>query len=370
MTDLLIDLDSRIPNLALMHLSTWRKSLGNKVDLLKLRGGPLALAGFQEYAEAWISCVFDWNFGLAVNVANHLKRRGIPVHIGGSGFSLYINLPEHVESLPPDYQLYGDDRAIGFIQRGCIRKCGFCSVPRKEGRLADNPYRPLEAWVPDRFRKICLLDNEFAGLPYDRAELERERARGNEYSTTQLEIFTTLKSHDWLVSITQGYDIRLVSVDKAKMLADWKPRSIKFDEIRLYFSWDYFGIEPYVRQGIQRLLDAGFKGRELMCYCLVGFTGQGGTTHFQDLYRAYTLWKQYGVNPFIMRYNMRKDDNFLNQLARYWNRGPAIYRNTSFPDYARKMWPAISDEADDLWSRCETGEHPSYDMLPMSGVLS
>ena len=33
---------------------------------------------------------------------------------------------------------------IGFTSRGCVRKCGFCVVPRKEGRLhQDAPIKDL-----------------------------------------------------------------------------------------------------------------------------------------------------------------------------------------------------------------------------------
>lgn len=47
---LLIDVDSSIPNLALMHISTWRKSLGIET-------------GFRisDPDEVWASVIFSWN---------------------------------------------------------------------------------------------------------------------------------------------------------------------------------------------------------------------------------------------------------------------------------------------------------------------
>jgi len=154
----------------------------------------------------------------------------------------------------------------------------------------------------------------------------------------------TVRENDWKLSITQGYDLRCVTPEKAADLADGKPWNLKFTEKRLYVAWDYFYIEPYVRKGIETLLDAGFKGREIMCYCLVGFN----TTHQQDYHRFKVLWGEYGVLPFIMRYNLRKDDKFLNAFGRYINRGPAGYRNHSFVEYCDERAPRIKAEAEAL----------------------
>jgi hypothetical protein len=45
-----------------------------------------------------------------------------------------------------------------------------------------------------------------------------------------------------------------------------------------------------------------------------------------------------------MRYNLRKDDVFLNALSRYVNRGPAIYRNHTFLEYCQKLKPKLVEE--------------------------
>lgn len=303
MTHLLIDVDSKIPNLALMKISRFLKG---DVQLLRLNGkmkhppeGP--------FESVWISCVFSWNKLLAEVFQSQYDN----AQMGGSGVSLSVRLPPIIEAMIPDYDLYGDDRAIGFVQRGCIRKCQFCIVPQKEGRLADNEYRPLESWVPEGFSKILLLDNEFAAMPYE------------------WDVLDQVERNNWKLSITQGYDLRCMTKEKAECLAWNKPWNLKFSEPRLYVAWDYFFIEPYVRKGIEMLLDAGFKGREIMCYCLAGFN----TTHDQDRFKFELLWGKYGVLPFVMRYNLRKDDVWLNHFARYVNRGPASYRHHSFEDY-------------------------------------
>lgn len=321
MNHLLIDVDSKIPNLALMKISQYLKKSGDTVELLRLNGR-LRLMPVGPFESVWISCVFTWNRQLALWCNNYYRM----AKVGGSGVSLSVKLPGEIEALRPDYSLYGDDRAVGFVQRGCIRKCQFCIVPQKEGRLADNEYRPLESWVPDGFKKILLLDNEFAACPHESVVLD------------------TVRANHWKLSITQGYDLRCVTKEKAEHLAEYKPYDLKFNEHRLYCAWDYFYIEPYVRKGIETLVQAGFKGREIMVYCLVGFN----TTHEQDYHRFKVLWREYGVMPFIMRYNLRRDDPFLNAFGRYINRGPASYRNHSFSDYCRERAPQLVGEAEAL----------------------
>lgn len=328
-------MDSKIPNLALMKVSQWVRDHGDQAVLYQMHGQP-TIATPYNIGHVWASCVFSWNRTIALGVQAHYEQLEIPVHLGGSGVSLQNKLPEEIEKLTPDYSLYGDDRAVGFVQRGCIRKCEFCIVPEKEGRLADNVYRPLEEWVPEGFQKVLLLDNEFAASPYEKEVLE------------------SVQRHGWKLSITQGYDLRCVTPEKAVLLARHKPWSLKFDRRCLYCAWDYFAIEPYVRQGIETLLKAGFKGSEIMCYCLVGFN----TSHLQDYYRFHVLWKQYGVLPFLMRYNLRRDDRFLNAFGRYVNRGPAIYRNNSFVEYCEQKAPSLVKEAKEIVEFCESGQHP------------
>src|SRR5712692_7502509 len=240
MQNLLIDVDSTIPNLALMHLSSWLKGRGETVKLVQMKGRQ-ALLPTENVKKVWLSSIFKWNRELAGATLRFYNSLGVECEAGGSGLSLRINLPEEVESLHPDYELYGDDRALGFVQRGCIRACTFCDVHAKEGWLKDNVYRPLESWVPEGLDKILFLDNEFAACPHE------------------AEVLDTVKWNRWKLSITQGYDLRCVTKEKAAKLAENKPWDLKFRKRRLYTAWDYFYIEPYVRKGLEILKDAGFK---------------------------------------------------------------------------------------------------------------
>ena len=315
MKHLLIDFDSTIPNLALMKISAWGKSKGDEVYLNDDSVEP---------DEIWLSCIFTWNKQKALDSLNMYKFRfpNATIHYGGTGFDFFLpykspewkNLPQEIEDMEPDYHLYNDDRAVGFCQRGCNRKCQFCVVHRKEGRISENKYKRLKDWAPEGFKKILLLDNDIA-LADD--------WKHNEVLNDAQELGLKL-------SITQGYDIRCVTPERAQLLAENKPYDTGFHSRNLYFSWDYPQNEPWVRRGIEILKDAGFKGRELTCYVLVGFN----STHDQDMHRINVLWNEYGVLPYVMAFNNDKSDPMIRALVRWVNKRE-IFKSTSFEEYSR-----------------------------------
>ena len=291
---LLIDFDSKIPNLAIMKISAYLKWKGYEVYLNDPRG---------DYDEVFLSCVFTWNKEKALSVINMQKAMGKKVTYGGTGFDWglvgkRIELPPEIENQQPDFSLYpDDDRAIGFSQRGCDRECQFCDVWRKEGKITRGNYIPINLLMQGR-KKLLLLDNDIALSPDHDA------------------IINECRQNKIKLSITQGYDIRCLTPERAQFLAEDKPWDLDFKYRRIYIAWDYLGIENWVQKGIDILLDNGFKGREIYCYIICGFN----TTHDQDLYRFYKL-QEWGANPYVMPFNNRTDDKWLNKFKRYVNRG-------------------------------------------------
>jgi hypothetical protein len=313
-THLLIDVGGVIPNLALMQLSAFLKSRGDRVFLT---GCPV------QPDKVWISCLFSWRAADARGVAKMWRVTGAEVELGGSGIDFRIEegmlvlngpptkLPQGAESVPPDYSLYPeDDRAIGFTVRGCNRKCGFCVVPRLEGRIDPSGYRPLRSWVPGDRNKVLLLDNNLAQSPFYETVLREAKEMGAK------------------ASVTQGWDARLITPEQAAFLAEHKPWDLKFTERRIYVAMDYYGNKNPVLRGIQMLLDAGFRGREIMCYILCGFD----TSPAQDLDRFRAV-RDIGALPFVMVYNKRRDDLRLSRFARYVNR--MVWKSCEWEDYRR-----------------------------------
>ncbi len=83
---LLIDVDSKIPNLALMKLSTHHKNKGDKVDFKKLdftyypKNKNQVLLFAQEYDKVYISIIFETN-------KNSIRIIGCEdIFYGGSGY--------------------------------------------------------------------------------------------------------------------------------------------------------------------------------------------------------------------------------------------------------------------------------------------
>lgn len=231
---ILVDLDASkrkgvFPNLALMKLSAWHKGQGDEV----LFNAPL-LIGDTIYA----SCVFTWN--------RH-KLDALPPHavIGGIGLPQHNFLAPEIEHIMPDYTLYPHtDSSYGFTSRGCNRKCPWCKVPKKEGRI--RPTADFHEFWDRRHDKLILLDNNLLMSPNWKETLEGIAKEGVE------------------VDFNQGLDIRSVNDEVA-----WYLSRIRTKKLR--FAFDSLSYENAVRKGIRHLSEEGIATRHLSFYVLTGY---------------------------------------------------------------------------------------------------
>lgn len=124
----LIDVDSyNFPNLSLMKWSAYHKAKGDDVEWYMALGG--------HYDIVYVSKIFSFSpdYIYPINADK--------VIYGGSGYCISlkdgkefydtskdIQLPYEVEHSYPDYSLYPEyqDKALGYLTRGCPRGCGFC----------------------------------------------------------------------------------------------------------------------------------------------------------------------------------------------------------------------------------------------------
>lgn len=273
----LIDIDrTGFPNLALMKLSAWHKAQGDDVTLLRGDSWLLIVLMFDK---VYASAVFSWNRAKAEAVA------ALGVEVGGSGVDLKRRLAPEIEAMPADYTLYGIDYGIGFISRGCIRDCGFCIVPIKDGR--PKQVASIESLInrqSERVRPfVVLLDDEFFwNVKWAIAQLREFTARGI----------------DWCPS--QGLDIRCTTPPLCEALAASSFWNVHRTRRQITFAFDSVGIEKRYRQGVKMLLDAGIKAWQLQSYVLIGFN----STLADDLHRIAVI-REYGVDPFVMVYRDR-----------------------------------------------------------------
>ncbi len=230
-----LDLSKRrrpFPNLALMKLSAWHKAQGNEVFL----NFPLAGADV-----TYASCVFSW----------HRKRLSeVPpgASVGGIGLGSKRQLPDEVEHMMPDYDLYANNNfSMGFTSRGCIRDCPPCKVPDNEGKIRD--WSSINEFWDRRHNKIVLLDNNLLAAPSCLATL------------------ADLANQPVEVDFNQGLDIRLINDELA-----WYLKQIKTRKLR--FAFDSLSYERNVREGVKILTKAGFASRHLSFYVLTGYEAE------------------------------------------------------------------------------------------------
>ena len=284
----LIDVDSKIPNLALMKLSAYHKNKGDIVEFYN----PM----FRDYNIIYMSKIFDFtpDYQYPINADSVIK--------GGIDYDIKSKLTDEIEHITPDYNLYPNtEYAIGFTTRGCIRNCSFCKVPKKEGEI-----RPVadiyEFWNGQK--KLMLLDNNLT------AERDHFKLVLNQLIKERVK-----------VDFNQGLDIRLILPEQAKLLS--KVKLYK----QIHFAFDDVKYEKAVRRGIKILNDNGVKGYKLMFYILIGFN----STKEEDLYRA-ELLRSLGVDPFVMPYN--KSDIYQRNFAR-WVNMKAVFKTVSWENYKK-----------------------------------
>ena len=269
-TILLIQVDGRLPNLALMKLSHYYKSLGHKVILA--HGSPY-IKGVEV---AYASCIF-YSSGSDRHVKRLQKFYGDTLTIGGSGVDVGLRLPEKIESHQPDYDLYPElrDRALGFITRGCPNSCAFCIVPEKEGkpRIVSN----LDNLLQKR-KKLILLDDNILSHP-DSEEILEEMAQ-----------------RDLKVNFTQTLDIRMIDKYKARLLKRIHCSNTTFTRRVYHFSLnDNKNLDVIARK--YKMLD--FHDHDNVEFiCMYGFN----TTLAQDVERFRFLRTLSGAYVFVQKY--------------------------------------------------------------------
>jgi hypothetical protein len=174
----LTQLDGKLPNLALMKLAHHHRARGDEIVLTKD-----ARRGLSEgrYGRVYGSAIFSYSAPRVAEFRSHFPE----ALVGGTWDPSDNTTVEQVlgikESERYDYNIYdGFNASIGFTQRGCRLKCGFCVVPKKEGKPR-SVNTIAEIWRGEPWPKhLHLLDNDFFGQPREQwqARVEEIKAGG------------------------------------------------------------------------------------------------------------------------------------------------------------------------------------------------
>jgi hypothetical protein len=288
------------PNLALMKISAWCKSVGYTVGF-----------DIENPNLTAISCVFTKNRLNAIWEV--LNANDNTRWFGGSGFGVTLwneELPDLMEHMKPDYDLYPfQSYSMGFTSRGCPRKCDFCIVHEKEGKFRRAQH--IKEFHDFRFKSCKLLDNNILA--------DKEWF----FENTNWAIDNKVR-----IDITQGMDIRFLTPEIAAQL-----KRIRFVDQQMRFAWDTVGLEPVVKAGINMLKDAGINVKRNVSFFVL--SGRENVPFCKDVYRCNKL-KEYGAMPYVMPWE--GGSPMVRALARWGNRR-GLFKSIPFWQYDRMPKP-------------------------------
>lgn len=293
----LVDVDNtKFPNIALMKISAWHKRRGDNVQLATIDD---ILMGnlFTSFDKFYVACVFDWNLPKIEAIKGFDN-----VEIGGGAVSNEIVLPNEIEHIYPDYDLYGiNNTAYGFLSRGCPRQCPFCVVADKEGAVSHKVADLSEWWNGQK--NIVLCDPNLLAC------------------AEHMDLLSQLARSGANIEINQGLDIRLLNNENINALNQLKITMLHFawdnpkQDLRKYFYFykDKGGIKDF---------------RRLRVYVLTNYWSD----FEEDLERVYWL-RDNGFDPYVTIFDKPNAPKNIKRLAR-WVNNKFIFRVCKkFEDY-------------------------------------
>lgn len=312
----------RFPNLACMKLSGYHKGCGDTVVL------KTDYEGLDAFDKVYLSKVFtDTSVPEGI-----LERENLSY--GGTGFfyDKAPKLPDEVEHQMPDYHLYDAwvqekldagakrseyrfylDYSIGFLTRGCFRKCQFC-VNRNYDRVC--AHSPLEEFLDTGRKKICLLDDNFLGHPRWKEMLDGLKRTGK------------------LFQFRQGLDERLLNDEKCRELF-----SSRYDDVYT-FAFDDLNDAEMIEKKL--ILVRKHTDARLRFFCFCGFDRDGiwdkafWAEDIFGLLKRIEILMNYKCLPYVMRFERYRESPFRGvyiSIAR-WANQPGLFKKKSLREFA------------------------------------
>lgn len=335
----------RFPNLVCEKISAYWKEKNAEVVL------KLDYEGLESFDEVYISKVFtdtwvpNW-IADGINIDTAEVNLPANIHVGGTGFFFAHapNLPDDIEHHMPDYHLYDEwieneimrakaaaetngkkfnksnfmvqfkeytDYSIGFMTRGCFRKCPFCVNQKYKHVFL---HSPLDEFYDESRKKICLLDDNFLGCPRWKDILQELISKKKPYK------------------FKQGIDERLLTEKHCELLF-----SATYDG-DYTFAFDNISDYDLIHRKLQ-LIRKYTTATNIKFYVLVGFESTEATD-IENMWKRVALLMQYHCLPYIMRYQNKNEAPWKQSryrgmyitMARWCNQ-PSFFKKKSFRQY-------------------------------------
>lgn len=338
----------RFPNLVCMKLSSYHKTLGNNVTLLT------SYDNVDKYDTVYLSKVFikteipnepdDKLLKTEATIGEYYKDNPFlhkpNIEFGGTGF-FYEKAPKlspEIEHMKPDYHLYDDwvidcinkgvkekeftyyrDYSIGFLTRGCFRKCQFC-VNKIYNKC--EAHSNLSEFIDESRPKLCFLDDNFFACPNWEDIIKDVIASGKRFQ------------------FKQGLDERLLDTKKVHYLESWCK---KYDG-DFIFAFDNIEDKDLIISKLDMLYREvpNFK-HQMKFYCFCGFDRDGiydevfWLKDIETLFERFFVLAKYSAHPYVMRHENYKTSPYYHlydAIAAYANQ-PSIYSTFDFETFCK-----------------------------------
>lgn len=283
--------NTKFPNFALMKIAAYHKIMGDSVEWFT----PL----FDNYDKIYTSKIFTFSReDEYLPLDNRVVR-------GGTGYGALNSLPKEIDSINClDYSIYPNlYYKIGYITRGCVRKCSWCIVPQKEGYT--KPYRHIKDIA--KAGNVVLMDNNILS---------------SDYGIKQLEIISKMNLK---IDINQGNDARLIDDYIARLYGKIK----WYKPIRL--ACDTVSQIPSIEKAVKLLRKYNATPKAYFCYVLV--------KDINDALERVEFLRSIGVDAFAQPYrdfkNNTEPSNEQKKFSRWVNR-KAIFKTVKWEKYSNR----------------------------------
>lgn len=231
-----------------------------------------------------ISVTFSWHIEQAEHIADSWREKFSDVRIGGPAYD-----DPGSEFIPGLFLPHG----CTITSRGCPKKCGWCSVPSREGSLRELPISP--GWIVQDNNILACSEKHVCA------------------------VFDMLREQKRPISFNGGLDKHFIKPWHRELFD-----SVPIDE--LWFACDTAGDVPQLDRVI-KIMD-GYSIEKMRCYTMIGYDHETPTEADRRIDAVYKM----GFLPFCQLYqplDCRKPRAYSDdwrKVHRKWSR-PAIYRS-------------------------------------------